>query len=159
MSLATGLAGNLFKNLMKVPGGKKFLKGGGSHLISQSLPGSFITAGLTTLSTGNPFAGALVGGADLIASSALARGLASNRLRQGLTGFAGGKDINLGGKFVQIVDPKTKQLLNPTYQASMPQNLAMLGGSIGATLAIEPHFYRGQQQTPPNQQMTQMRYG
>ena len=88
-----------------------------------------------------------------------ARGLGSNRLRQGLTGFAGGKDINLGGKFVQIVDPKTKQLLNPTYQASMPQNLAMLGGSIGATLAIEPHFYRGQQQTPPNQQMSQMRYG
>ena len=156
MTLPQGLKGKLFKQLRRAPGGTRFLQRGGADLIGQSLPGAILTTGLTTLATGNPFAGLLVGGTDLVASSALARGLASNRLRQGLTGIAGGKDINLAGRFVRSVDPKTGALLPKHYQASMPQNLAMLTGSVGATLAIEPHFYP--QNAIQGQQLAQMKY-
>jgi len=156
MTLPQGLKGKLFKQLRRAPGGTGFLQKGGADLIGQSLPGAILTTGLTTLATGNPFAGLLVGGTDLIASSALARGLASNRLRQGLTGIAGGKDINLAGRFVRSVDPKTGALLPKHYQASMPQNLAMLTGSVGATLGIEPHFYP--QNAVQGQQLAQMKY-
>ena len=151
-----GIPHTLLRFAGGLPGGKSFLAQGGRHLIGQSLPGAILTTGLTTLATGNPFAGLLVGGTDLVASSALARGLASNRLRQGLTGLRGGKDVNLGGKFVRYVDPKTKALLPRSYQASMPQNLAMLTGSVGATLGIEPHFYP--QNAIQGQQLAQMKY-
>ena len=151
-----GIPHTLLRFAGGLPGGKSFLGQGGRHLIGQSLPGAILTTGLTTLSTGNPFAGLLVGGTDLVASSALARGLASNRLRQGLTGIAGGKDINLAGRFVRSVDPKTGALLPKHYQASMPQNLAMLTGSVGATLGIEPHFYP--QNAVQGQQLAQMKY-
>tara|TARA_R100001443_G_scaffold114248_1_gene130018 strand:+ start:3690 stop:4232 length:543 start_codon:yes stop_codon:yes gene_type:complete len=156
MTLPQGLKGKLFKQIRRVPGGTGFLQKGGAGLIGQSLPGGIITGALTTLATGNPLAGALVGGTDVISSSLLARGLASDRLRQGLTGIAGGKDINLAGRFVKAVDPKTGQLLPKFYQASMPQNLAMLTGSVGATLGIEPLFYP--QNSVQQQQLAQMKY-
>ena len=76
---ASRLAKGLFHQIGRVPGGTRFLAGGGKDLIRQSVPGSVITAGLTTLATGNPIAGLLVGGTDLALSAGLARGLATNR--------------------------------------------------------------------------------
>ena len=119
----TRLAGDLFENISKVPGGKKFLDKGGKELAGQSVPGALITTALTTLSTGNPFAGLLVGGADLVASTVLARALATDKLRRGLKHVTG-KDINLGGGFDRALDAtKVDKMTNTElkkYIASQP---------------------------------------
>ena len=44
------------------------------------------------------------------------------------------------------------------YHASGPQNFAMLAGSVGSTLAIEPRFYPRGQQAVQGQQLAQMKY-
>tara|TARA_R100000742_G_C4217278_1_gene42028 strand:+ start:59 stop:607 length:549 start_codon:yes stop_codon:yes gene_type:complete len=156
---ASRLAKGLFHQIGRVPGGTRFLAGGGKDLIRQSVPGSVITAGLTTLATGNPIAGLLVGGTDLALSAGLARGLATNRATNVARKITGDDKTTLGGKFVNIRDAATKKRYGEDlYHASIPQNIAMLGGSVAATVAIEPHFYPKGQNTVQGQQLTQMKY-
>ena len=156
--MGVSLAGRLMTTLGKVPGGARFLTHGGSNIIGQSLPGSIITTGLTTLATGNPFAGLAVGATDLAASSLLARGLAS----QGLNQFLAKRNLPLTeGKFHRSVDLNKVRTMRQVakqprvYHASGPQNLAMMAGSVGATLAIEPQFYP--QQATQAQQLAQLK--
>ena len=142
-----------------MPGGQTFLRDGGRHIIGHTLPGAILTTGLTTLSTGNPLAGLAVGGTDILLSSLGGRALGSKRLNTGLSGFLGReKDnpINLGGTFqAGRVNQKTKQIIPRYYQPSAAQNLAMMTGSVGATIGVEPMFYPEQVQ---QQQLAQMKY-
>ena len=145
-----------------IPGGQTFLRDGGRHIIGHTLPGAILTTGLTTLSTGNPFAGAAVGATDIILSSLGGRALGSKRLNTGLSGILGRditkKDdlINLGGTFqAGRLSQKGKTMLPRYYQPSSAQNLAMMTGSVGATLGVEPMFYPEQVQ---QQQLAQMKY-
>jgi len=137
--MSFGISRHLMR-LAAIPGGKDFLRHGGRHLAGQSLIGAGITGGLTTLSTGNPLAGLVVGGADLIGSTALARGLGSKRVNQYLQKNVHPK-INLAGRFAQSVDPKTGRLLPTMYNPSLAQMGGMGVASVGSTLAIEPQFY------------------
>lgn len=159
--MAFNLARNLYKGVGAIPFGNRFLERGGKELLGQSIPGALITTGLTTLATGNPIAGLAVGGADLFSSSLLARGLANQGLNQAL--------LNRGlpmtaGKFHRSVDlNNVKTMRNVAkqplvYHASGPQNFAMLAGSVGSTLAVEPRFYPRGQQTVQGQQLAQMKY-
>ena len=145
-----------------IPGGQTFLRDGGRHIIGHTLPGAILTTGLTTLSTGNPFAGAAVGATDIVLSSLGGRALGSKRLNTGLSGILGRditkKDdlINLGGTFqAGRLSQKNKKMLPRYYQPSGPQNLAMMTGSVGATIGVEPMFYPEQVQ---QQQLAQMKY-
>ena len=146
--MSLGISRHLMR-LAALPGGKEFLRHGGRHLAGQSLIGAGITSGLTTLATGNPIAGLAVGGADLLGSTALARGLGSKRLNQFLQKNVH-PNINLAGRFAQMVDPKTGKLLPVSYNPSLAQMGGMGVASVGATLAIEPSFYpKVPQQGPP----------
>jgi len=61
--------------------GKKALAEGGKELLKSSVPGAVITTGLSTLTTGNPLAGLLIGATDLGASFGLSRALAGKRAK------------------------------------------------------------------------------
>ena len=157
--MAFSLARNVYKGVSKLPLGQRFLERGGKELIGQSLPGALITTGISTMVTGNPFAGALVGGADLVSSSVLARGLAST----GLNNFLARKGLpQTAGRFHRSVDLSKARTMRDVakqplvYHSSMPQNMAMLVGSVGSTLALEPMFYP--QRTAQTQQLAELRY-
>ena len=145
-----------------IPGGKTFLRDGGRHIIGHTIPGAILTTGLTTLSTGNPFAGGAVGLTDIVLSSLGGRALGSKRLNTGLSGILGRditkKDdlINLGGTFqAGRLSQKGKKMLPRYYQPSSAQTLAMMTGSVGATIGVEPLFYPKDVQ---RQQLAQMKY-
>jgi len=153
--MALNLAGKLAGVVSKVPYGKRFLEAGGANLVGQSIPGAFITTGLTTLATGNPIAGLAVGAGDLLSSSLLARGLGSRGLDKFLVKHNLPRVTGRMKREIDLDNP-TKKRLEKYYQASGPQNFAMMAGSVGTTLAIEPLFYP--QNAVQHQQLAQMKY-
>ena len=149
--------------------GKAALADGGKELLKSSVPGAVITAGLSTLTTGNPAAGLLIGAADLGASFGLSRALAgrtgdvlgmplsgkySYRVKEGLKTAKGTprKQVNLADK----------SMVSRVYEQSMPQTIAQLAGSVGAVVALEPQFmpqaYNESQAVTQQQQLAQMKY-
>ena len=149
--------------------GKAALADGGKELLKSSVPGSVITAGLSTLTTGNPLAGLLIGATDLGASFGLSRALAgrtgnvlgmplsgrySYRVKEGLKTSKG-----TPRKQVNIAD---QSMVDRVYEQSMPQTIAQLAGSVGAVVALEPQFmpqaYNESQAVTQQQQLAQMKY-
>ena len=149
--------------------GKAALADGGKELLKSSVPGAVITTGLSTLTTGNPFAGLLIGATDLGASFGLSRALAgktgkvfgmpvsgqySYRVKDGLKTSKGTprKQVNLADK----------SMVDRVYEQSMPQTIAQLAGSVGAVVALEPRFmpqaYNESQAVTQQQQLAQMKY-
>ena len=149
--------------------GKAALADGGKELLKSSVPGAVITAGLSTLTTGNPAAGLLIGAADLGASFGLSRALAgrtgdvlgmplsgkySYRVKEGLKTAKGTprKQVNLADK----------SMVSRVYEQSMPQTIAQLAGSVGAVVTLEPQFmpqaYNESQAVTQQQQLAQMKY-
>jgi len=114
------IAGRLLDDLAKTKLGGRFLSKGGRELIKSSAPGAAITTALSTLTTGNPLAGAAIGATDLLLSTGAARALARNP--------------KLAGKFLtQDAGNKVRR-----YEPSMAQNIGMLAGSIAAPAVLEP---------------------
>ena len=149
--------------------GKAALADGGKELLKSSVPGAVITAGLSTLTTGNPAAGLLIGATDLGASFGLSRALAgrtgkvlgmplsgqySYRVKDGLKTAKG-----TPRKQVNLTD---SSIVNRVYEQSMPQTIAQLAGSVGAVVALEPQFmpqaYNESQAVTQQQQLAQMKY-
>jgi|TARA_B100002019_G_scaffold279523_1_gene281495 hypothetical protein len=149
--------------------GKKALAEGGKELLKSSIPGAVITTGLSTLTTGNPLAGLLIGATDLGASFGLSRALAgrtgnvlgmplsgkySYRVKDGLKTAKG-----TPRKQVNIAD---QSMVDRVYEQSMPQTIAQLAGSVGAVVALEPQFmpqaYNESQAVTQQQQLAQMKY-
>ena len=149
--------------------GKAALADGGKELLKSSVPGAVITAGLSTLTTGNPAAGLLIGATDLGASFGLSRALAgrtgkvlgmplsgqySYRVKDGLKTAKG-----TPRKQVNLTD---SSMVNRVYEQSMPQTIAQLAGSVGAVVALEPRFmpqaYNESQAVTQQQQLAQMKY-
>ena len=149
--------------------GKKALADGGKELLKSSVPGAVITAGLSTLTTGNPAAGLLIGATDLGASFGLSRALAgktgkvlgmplsgqySYRVKDGLKTAKG-----TPRKQVNLTD---KSMVSRVYEQSMPQTIAQLAGSVGAVVTLEPQFmpqaYNESQAVTQQQQLAQMKY-
>ena len=149
--------------------GKKALAEGGKELLKSSVPGAVITTGLSTLTTGNPLAGLLIGATDLGASFGLSRALAgrtgnvlgmplsgkySYRVKDGLKTAKG-----TPRKQVNIAD---QSMVDRVYEQSMPQTIAQLAGSVGAVVALEPQFmpqaYNESQAVTQQQQLAQMKY-
>ena len=149
--------------------GKAALADGGKELLKSSVPGALITTGLSTLTTGNPLAGLLIGATDLGASFGLSRALAgktgkvfgmpvsgqySYRVKDGLKTSKGTprKQVNLADK----------SMVNRVYEQSMPQTIAQLAGSVGAVVALEPRLmpqaYNESQAVTQQQQLAQMKY-
>ena len=152
--------------------GKKALADGGKELLKSSIPGAVITTGLSTLTTGNPLAGLLIGATDLGASFGLSRALA------GKTGSVFGmQSLPLSGKYSYRVKDGLKtakgtprkqvnladeSMVTRVYEQSMPQTVAQLAGSVGAVVALEPQFmpqaYNESQAVTQQQQLAQMKY-
>ena len=149
--------------------GKKALAEGGKELLKSSVPGAVITTGLSTLTTGNPLAGLLIGATDLGASFGLSRALAgktgkvfgmpvsgqySYRVKDGLKTAKG-----TPRKQVNLTD---SSMVSRVYEQSMPQTIAQLAGSVGAVVALEPRFmpqaYNESQAVTQQQQLAQMKY-
>ena len=149
--------------------GKAALADGGKELLKSSVPGAVITAGLSTLTTGNPAAGLLIGATDLGASFGLSRALAgrtgkvlgmplsgqySYRVKDGLKTAKG-----TPRKQVNLTD---SSMVSRVYEQSMPQTIAQLAGSVGAVVALEPQFmpqaYNESQAVTQQQQLAQMKY-
>jgi hypothetical protein len=116
------IAGRLLDDLAKTKLGGRFLSKGGRELIKSSVPGAAITTALSTLTTGNPLAGAAIGATDLLLSTGAARALARNP--------------KLAGKFLTQIDDAGNKVRR--YEPSMPQNIAMLTGSVVAPAVLEP---------------------
>ena len=121
------LAGNLLKRL-----GEK----GGKEIAQSALPGSILTGILGGITTGNPLAGLAIGAADFGLSAGAARLMAkSPRLAGKYSGVISEKDLKeaqLAGKPVDV------SKIQQTYNPSIAQNLAMIGGSVVAPVALEP---------------------
>ena len=125
-------------DLLKAEGGKELFKG--------SIPGAVITTGLSTLTTGNPFAGLLIGAADLGLSFGASRALSGLKGKQIL-------GMPLAGKYVHVASPEQlvgkkgqplKQIktdiLQSQYEQSIPQTIGQLAGSVAAVTTLEPRF-------------------
>ena len=116
------IAGRLLDDLAKTKLGGRFLSKGGRELIKSSAPGAAITTALSTLTTGNPLAGAAIGATDLLLSTGAARAMARNP--------------KLAGKFLTQIDDTGNKVRR--YEPSMAQNIGMLAGSITAPAVLEP---------------------
>jgi hypothetical protein len=112
----------LLDDLAKTKLGGRFLSKGGRELIKSSAPGAAITTALSTLTTGNPFAGAAIGATDLLLSTSAARAMA--------------RSPKLAGKFLTQIDDAGNKVRR--YEPSMAQNIGMLAGSIAAPAVLEP---------------------
>ena len=162
-------APKVFKKPSIIKGAAGAMEEGGRELLKSSIPGALITTGLSTLTTGNPAAGLLIGAADLGASFGLSRALAgrtgdvlgmplsgkySYRVKEGLKTAKGTprKQVNLADK----------SMVSRVYEQSMPQTIAQLAGSVGAVVALEPQFmpqaYNESQAVTQQQQLAQMKY-
>lgn len=140
--MAIKLAGSLLNKLKNAPVAQRFLAAGGKDIVKGSIPGAVATSVMSTVTTGNPLAGALVGVTDLGTSALLARGLGSRALNQALVKradkypIAGKIASALPGTF--ITDANTG---NQFYQMSIPQGIATAVGSVGSAITLEPYFY------------------
>jgi hypothetical protein len=166
--LGTGLR-TFGKELAATSAGKAALSEGGKELLKSSIPGAVITTGLSTLTTGNPLAGLLIGATDLGASFGLSRALAGRTGRvlgmpvSGKYSYRVKDDLKTAKgtprKQVNITDPSQATRV---YEQSMPQTIAQLAGSVGAVVALEPQFmpqaYNESQAVTQQQQLAQMKY-
>ena len=162
-------APKVFKEPSIIKGAAGAMEEGGRELLKSSIPGALITTGLSTLTTGNPLAGLLIGATDLGASFGLSRALAgrtgnvlgmplsgkySYRVKEGLKTAKGTprKQVNLADK----------SMVSRVYEQSMPQTIAQLAGSVGAVVTLEPQFmpqaYNESQAVTQQQQLAQMKY-
>lgn len=141
------LAGNLLKRL-----GEK----GGKEIAQSALPGSILTGVLGTVTTGNPLAGLAIGAADLGLSAGAARLMAkSPRLAGKYSGVVSVKDLQAAERVNKPVDVSK---IKKTYNPSMAQNIAMIGGSVAAPVVLEPMFL-GQRRAIPNPEAYGAPYG
>lgn len=144
--MAFKLAGGLLKSLKNAPATKRFLEAGGRDIVRGSIPGAVATSVMSTVTTGNPLAGALVGSTDLVTSSLLARGLGSRALNETLLKaknnypIAGKIAQALPGRFIKDANTGTE-----FYQMSTPQGIATAIGSVGSAITLEPYFYPKQE--------------
>ena len=166
--LGTGLR-TFGKELAATSVGKAALDKGGKELLKSSIPGAVITTGLSTLTTGNPLAGLLIGATDLGASFGLSRALAGRTGRvlgmpiSGKYSYRVADDLKTAKgtprKQVNITDPSQATRV---YEQSMPQTIAQLAGSVGAVVTLEPQFmpqaYNESQAVTQQQQLAQMKY-
>ena len=131
--------------LKATPAAQKALASGGEDLLRASVPGALITAGLGTITTGNPLAGLAIGAADLGLSFGGARLLARSPRLAGQT-----RSYVPQEAMEQYAKRKTipREALQTTYEPSIYQNAAMLAGSVAAPVVLEPMFLRMQQQQP-----------
>jgi len=135
--------------------GKAAAKKGGRNLLfelaGQSIPGALASGGLTGLMTGDPGAGFAVGAADLLGSTAIARGLASRRLARGIRGLdpkggrTGGIARGLGGRWAKT-ETAPGVMGKSRYLTSIPQNVGIMGTTFMTPMLVEPMFTKGQQQ-------------
>lgn len=125
---------------------------GGSELLRASLPGAAITAGLGTLTTGNPLAGLAIGAADLGLSFGGSRALAGTQLAGKYRNYATPSQVATALETGEMISPLD---LKRVYEPSIAQTGAMLAGSIAAPVVLEPMFLQMQQQQNTNQLVTQ----
>jgi len=136
------LAGRFINAVKQIPGATRFAQAGGKDIVKGSIPGAVATSVMSTVTTGNPLAGALVGATDLATSSLLARGLGSRKLNEALLGakdkypIAGSLAKRLQGR--TLIDKDTGKEM---YQLSTAQGIATALGSIGSAVTLEPYFY------------------
>jgi hypothetical protein len=127
--------------------------GTGRDILMMAAPGAVLSGGITTLTTGDPLAGLATGGADLLGSALIARGLGSRALHKRLP-----KGWNLGGSMENVtpkVGPRAGQTTS-RFSPSLAQNIGMWGTTFGAPSIIEPMFL-GNQQATQIQQLAQRR--
>lgn len=146
------LAGRLLNLAKGIPGAKRFAQAGGKEIIKGSVPGALATSVMSSVTTGNPLAGAAVGLTDLAASSLLARGLGSRTLQNQLIKLEAAK-IPLAGKIAQALPGS---MVGGQYMMSGPQQAATALGSVGAAITLEPHFYPKQEAAILAQQYPQL---
>ena len=115
---------------------KRLGEKGGKEIAQSALPGSILTGILGGITTGNPLAGLAIGAADFGLSAGAARLMAkSPRLAGKYSGVISEKDLKeaqLAGKPVDV------SKIQPTYNPSIAQNIAMIGGSVAAPVLLEP---------------------
>lgn len=116
---------------------------GGSELLRSSLPGAAITAGLGTLTTGNPLAGLVIGATDLGLSFGGSRALAGTQLAGKYRNYATPSQVATALETGEMISPLS---LKRVYEPSIAQTGAMLAGSIAAPVVLEPMFLQMQQQ-------------
>ena len=135
-------------------------KAGGSKLFQELLKQSAVPAigsgALAALSTGDPMAGLGVGGADLLASAGIDRGLHALGKRRGpiKIPFTKGKTFDLAGTYRRTEDAAGK-MGALQYVPSGAQQLGIYGGSLASLYGIEPLFYPKPQQGIVGQQLNQ----
>lgn len=135
-------------------------KAGGSKLfqdlLMQSAAPAIGSGALAAISTGDPMAGLAVGGADLLASAGIARGLHALGKRRGpiKVPFTKNKTFDLAGTYRRTEDSLGK--MGPLqYVPSGAQNVGIYAGSLGSLYGIEPLFYPKSQQGIIGQQLDQ----
>lgn len=153
MAGLSGKLAGLLTELKGLPITQRLASKGGAELLRSSVPGAVVTAGLGAVTTGNPLAGVAIGLTDLGLSYGTSRAISE---------FA----PNLAGKYRAYVSPEqiaeaekagkaiSTAALKQVYEPSALQQTAMLAGSIGAPLALEPLFMP-QQEDVSNQNVTQ----
>lgn len=129
---------------LKAEGGKELLKG--------SLPGAVITAGLSTLTTGNPLAGLLIGATDLGLSFGASRAISGIKPLAGKYVHVARPEQLVGKKGQPLKQIKTN-ILQQQYEQSIPQTIGQLAGSVAAVTTLEPMFM--QQPVSESQYVTQ----
>ena len=140
-------AGKYFKQLSDL--GRRFGQAGvgggtGKDILMMAAPGAVLSGGITTLTTGDPLAGLATGGADLLGSALIARGLGSRALHKRLP-----KGWNLGGAMEDVtsrVGPRAGQTTS-RFSPSLAQNIGMWGTTFGVPSVIEPMFLGNPQPT------------
>ena len=114
---------------------KRLGEKGGKEIAQSALPGSILTGILGGITTGNPLAGLAIGAADFGLSAGAARLMAkSPRLAGKYSGVISEKDLKeaqLAGKPVDV------SKIQPTYNPSIAQNIAMIGGSVAEPVLLE----------------------
>ena len=126
-----------------IKGAARIADKGGSELLSASIPGAVVTAGLGTLTNGNPMAGLAIGAADLGMSFGGARALAGTQLAGKYKSYADPKQVKRALETGEMISPLD---LKRAYEPSLAQSGAMLAGSIAAPVVLEPAFLQTQQQ-------------
>ena len=107
-------------------------------LLKYATPGALFSGGISTIFTGNPLIGAMVGGTDLLASAGAARLIGKMNPK-----WAGGP----AGAFK--IDPITNQMIGKPsvgFSPSTPQHIAMGATSIATPIALEPMLLGNQAQ-------------
>ena len=115
---------------------KRLGEKGGKEIAQSALPGSILTGILGGITTGNPLAGLAIGAADFGLSAGAARLMAkSPRLAGKYSGVISEKDL----KAAELAGlPVDAAKIQRTYNPSIAQNIAMIGGSVAAPVLLVP---------------------